>query len=94
MKRTKILATIGPSTNNYKTLKDLVLAGANGVRINLSHGSREENLKVINLAKQIRKELNTPLSIVIDTRGPEVRVGKFLDGKTTLKKIEEKIIDR
>lgn len=86
MKRTKILATIGPSTNNYKTLKDLVLAGANGVRLNLSHGSREENLRVVNLAKQIRQELNTPLAIVIDTRGPEIRVGRFLDGKATLKK--------
>lgn len=86
MQRTKILATTGPSTNNYKVLTDLILAGADGLRINLSHGTRAEHLKIINFAKQIRKELNIPLSIVVDTRGPEVRIGNIIGGSTMLKK--------
>ena len=86
MKRTKILATIGPSSNNYRTLSEIVLQGADGIRINLSHSSREEHLKVINLAKQIRDDFQVPLAIVVDTRGPEIRVGKFLNGSTLLKK--------
>jgi len=86
MKKTKILATIGPSSNNYKTLKEMIFHGLNGVRINLSHSTREEHLKVINLAKKLRDELNIPLSIVVDTRGPEVRVGKFIEGSVVLKK--------
>lgn len=86
MKKTKILATIGPSTNNYKILKDLILAGANGIRINLSHSSREEHQNIIDLVKRIRKELKTPISIVVDTRGPEIRVKQFLNGSVVLKK--------
>ena len=86
MKRTKILATIGPSCNDYKTMKELIHNGINGVRINLSHSTRDEHLKIIKLAKQLREELNTPLSIVIDTRGPEVRVGTFKKGSVQLKK--------
>ena len=86
MKKTKILATLGPSSNNHKTLKELVNAGANGIRINLSHSTREEHKKIIDIAKQVREELNTPLSIVVDTRGPEVRVGTFEQGSVTLKK--------
>ena len=86
MRKTKILATIGPACNNYKTLKDMVQNGLNGVRINFSHGSIEANQKIVDLAKQIRDELNVPLSIVVDTRGPEVRVLEFESGKITLKK--------
>ena len=86
MKRTKILATIGPSSDNYKVMKELIHNGINGVRINLSHSSRDKHLNIINLAKQLRDELNVPLSIVIDTRGPEVRVGRFEKGFVQLKK--------
>lgn len=86
MRKTKILATIGPACNNYKTLKEMVLAGLNGVRINFSHGSIEKNQVILDLAKQIRSELNVPLSIVVDTRGPEVRVRTFESGKIILKK--------
>jgi len=86
MRKTKILATIGPACNNYKTLKEMVQNGLNGVRINFSHGSEEANQKIVDLAKQIRNELNVPLSIVVDTRGPEVRVLEFETGKIVLKK--------
>lgn len=86
MRKTKILATIGPACNNYKTLKEMVQNGLNGVRINFSHGDVKTNQVIIDLAKQIRNELNVPLSIVVDTRGPEVRVTKFKNGKITLKK--------
>ena len=86
MKKTKILATLGPSSNDHKTVKELVQAGANGIRINLSHSTRDEHKKIIDIAKQVREELNTPLAIVVDTRGPEVRVGVFENGSATLKK--------
>jgi len=86
MKRTKILATVGPSCKDYKTMKELIHNGINGVRINLSHSTRDEHLKIINLAKKLRDELNVPLSIVVDTRGPEVRVGCFEKGCILLKK--------
>lgn len=86
MRKTKILATIGPACNNYKTLKEMVVAGLNGVRINFSHGSQQTNQQILDLAKQIREELNCPLSIVVDTRGPEVRVKQFKNGAVTLKR--------
>lgn len=86
MKKTKILATIGPSSCSKKVMRELILNGANGVRINLSHSTRDEHLKIINTAKELRDELKVPLSIVIDTRGPEVRVGKFVNGSAMLKK--------
>ena len=86
MRKTKILATIGPACNNYNTLKEMVLNGLNGVRINFSHGDIKTNQQIIDLAKQIRTELNVPLSIVVDTRGPEVRITKFKNGKVMLKK--------
>lgn len=86
MKRTKILATIGPSCDTPKVMKELIHNGINGIRINLSHGTREKHLEAINHAKQLRDQLNIPLSIVIDTRGPEVRVGQFEKGHIQLKK--------
>ena len=86
MRRTKIIATIGPATSTQKTLKELVLAGANVIRINCSHGSLQENQKKIDLIKSVRKELNVPLSVMLDTRGPEIRVGNFEKSKVELKK--------
>lgn len=85
MRKTKIIATMGPSSSNYKTFKSLVQAGLNVARINLSHGNIEQHQKVVDLIKQVRCELNTPVSIMIDTRGPEVRVKTFDGGQTILK---------
>ncbi|UVD81858.1 pyruvate kinase [Mycoplasma iguanae] len=79
-KKTKIIATIGPSSNNYETLKELVLAGVTTVRANFSHGTHEEQNGKFELAKQISKELNVPISLMLDTKGPEIRIGQMKDG--------------
>lgn len=86
MRKTKILATIGPACNTYKIMKEMVQSGLNGVRINFSHGNQQTNQIIIDTAKRVREELKCPLSIVVDTRGPEVRVKTFKDGKVVLKK--------
>lgn len=88
MRKTKIVCTIGPSSDNYDTLKNMALAGMNVARINFSHGTYEEQLKKTNLIKQIREELNIPVSILLDTKGPEIRIG-LLKEKILLKENEE-----
>ncbi|MFL1038933.1 pyruvate kinase, partial [Mycoplasmopsis synoviae] len=65
-KRTKLVATIGPSSDNYEMLKKLVQAGVTWVRANFNHGSYEEQKNKFNLAKQVSKELNLPLSLMLD----------------------------
>ena len=72
MRRTKIIATMGPATTSIKALKEIVLAGANVIRINCSHGSLEENQKKMDIINAVRKELNIPLAVMLDTRGPEL----------------------
>lgn len=84
MIRTKIICTIGPSVNSYEMITALVLAGMNIARLNFSHGTHEEHLKVINTLKAVRKELKVPLAIMLDTKGPEIRVRKFKDGEVKL----------
>jgi len=86
MKKTKIIATLGPSSNNAKTLKSMLDAGLNVARINFSHGNPEQNQATIDLIKSVREKANLPLAILVDTRGPEVRVKTFKDGYTTLKR--------
>jgi len=86
MRKTKIVATLGPATNNYKALKSIIQNGANVIRINFSHGSTEDRQVSIDLIKQVRNELNAPVAIMVDTRGPEVRVKTFEGGSGILKK--------
>ena len=86
MRKTKIVATLGPSTNNHKALKTIILNGANVIRINFSHGSIDQYQQSFDLIKQVRSELNIPVAIMVDTRGPEVRVKTFEGGSGILKK--------
>lgn len=83
MRKTKIICTIGPASNSKETIAKLIEAGMNISRLNFSHGSHEDNGKVINLVKEVRAELDKPVEILLDTKGPEVRTGKF-KGNTTL----------
>lgn len=76
MVRTKIICTIGPSVNSVEMITSLVKAGMNVARLNFSHGTHEEHLVVINNIKKVRKDLDIPLAIVLDTKGPEIRLGK------------------
>lgn len=86
MRKTKIVATLGPATQNYKDLKSVILSGANVIRINFSHGNIQDYEKSFNLIKQVREDLKLPVAIMVDTRGPEVRVKTFEDGSGILKK--------
>ena len=86
MRKTKIVATLGPATKNHKDLKSIILNGANVIRINFSHGNIEDYEESFSLIKQVREELKMPVAIMVDTRGPEVRVGTFEDGSGILKK--------
>ncbi len=79
-KRSKLIGTIGPSSNIYEVLKELVLSGLTCIRANFSHGSFDEHKSKFDLARQIQKELNIPISIMLDTKGPEIRLGQMKDG--------------
>jgi pyruvate kinase len=84
MTRTKIICTIGPACNTYEKIVGLCKAGMDVARINFSHGTHEEHLKVINHLKNARRELKIPLAIMLDTKGPEIRVGKIPGGEISL----------
>jgi len=84
--KTKILATVGPSSNNYATLLDLVKAGVDAFRLNFSHGTHEGHLKVFEYIQYINKKYNTTVSVLADLQGPKLRVGEIENGKIALKK--------
>ena len=85
MKKTKIVCTMGPACRNEATLTKMALAGMNVPRLNFSHGDYEEHKKNIDLIKKVREKLNIPLPIMLDTKGPELRIKTFKDHKITLK---------
>ncbi len=85
MRKTKIVCTIGPASESEEMIKKLCLAGMNVARLNFSHGSYEEHGARIERIKKIRKELNLPIAILLDTKGPEYRIGTFENGKIELK---------
>ncbi len=84
-RRTKIVATLGPASNDEKTLRALVEAGVNVFRLNFSHGTHEEQRARYNLVRAIEAEAGRPLGILMDLQGPKLRVGQFANGKITLK---------
>ena len=85
MRKTKIICTIGPACDNEETLTALCRAGMNVARLNFSHGTQEEHLRRINLIKKVREKLDLPIAIMLDTKGPEYRIGTFRDGPVTLR---------
>lgn len=84
-KRSKLIGTVGPSSENYEILRKLVLSGLTCIRANFSHGTHEEQKSKFENARKIQKELNIPLSIMLDTKGPEIRLGKMQDGAQLIK---------
>lgn len=82
MRRTKIIATIGPATRSEETIREMILAGANVIRINFSHGDHEYHGGTMEMLKKVRKEMGAPLAIMLDTKGPEVRTKLLKDGKS------------
>lgn len=77
LKKTKIVCTIGPASEKEEVLEELVRSGMNVARLNFSHGSHEEHLEKIKTIKKLRRKLNVPLGLMLDTKGPEIRIGTF-----------------
>ena len=80
MRKTKIICTIGPASANEKTLTQMCLAGMNVARLNFSHGSHKEHKEKIELIKRVRENLDMPIPIMLDTKGPEYRIKTFKNG--------------
>ncbi len=76
-KRSKIIATVGPSTNSYKSILALMKAGANGFRLNFSHGTHEERIEQIGWIRKASAEFGKPVAIIQDLQGPKIRLGDF-----------------
>jgi len=85
MRKTKIVCTLGPSCETKEMISKMYDAGMNVARINFSHGTHEEHLKKINIIKELREERHIPLPIMLDTKGPEFRTGKYKNGSIVLK---------
>jgi pyruvate kinase len=85
-RRTKIVCTLGPGTDSEGILRGLFSEGMNVGRLNFSHGSHEEHLVRIETFRRLRDELNIPAGVMLDTKGPEIRIRKFENGKIELKK--------
>ena len=84
MRKTKIVCTIGPACDSEEMLRAMMLAGMNVARLNFSHGTHAEHQVRIDRIKKLRTELGLPIAIMLDTKGPEYRIGTFEDGKITL----------
>ena len=84
MRRARIVCTLGPATDTYDQILELVKAGMNVARINASHGSHEEHEKRIDNVRAAAKELGTPVAVLVDLQGPKIRLGRFAEGPVQL----------
>ena len=89
----KIVATLGPSSSDYDTIKELHLAGADVFRLNMSHGTHDEIAKRHKIIRQIEDELSSPIAILADLQGPKLRVGQFKNGVEELTENEKFSLD-
>ncbi|MGM9899207.1 MAG: pyruvate kinase, partial [Bacilli bacterium] len=86
MKKTKIICTLGPASRDEIVLEKMVKYGMNVARLNFSHGTHEYHKESIELVKKVREKLHVPLAIMLDTKGPEIRLGDFEKESIYLKK--------
>ena len=89
----KIVATLGPSSSDYDTIKELHLAGADVFRLNMSHGTHDEIAKRHKIIRQVEDELSSPIAILADLQGPKLRVGQFKNGVEELTENEKFSLD-
>lgn len=92
-RRTKIIATLGPSTDDYNVLEKMVRFGVNVFRLNFSHGTKQEHIYRVNMVTEITKKLNCYVALLGDLQGPKIRVCKFQENKIFLKKHQIFILD-
>ena len=85
MRKTRIVCTLGPSSNTYETVKALAFAGMNVARFNFSHGTQESHLETFRVVSRVRSELHMPIATLLDTKGPEIRLKTFANGPVILK---------
>ena len=85
MRRTKIVCTIGPASNNEETMASMLEAGMNVARLNFSHGTHEEHKKTIEMFRKVRDRMEVSAAVMLDTKGPEIRLRLFENGGVTLK---------
>src|SRR5512137_757400 len=88
IRRTKIIATLGPASSSPEVIRQLIIAGMDVARLNFSHGSYESHEKIIKNLREISVELDIPVTIMQDLQGPKIRVGKMPGDQINLKKGE------
>src|SRR5689334_9450681 len=76
-KRAKILATLGPASNSYETILEMIESGVNGFRLNFSHGNHEEHGQRLEWARKASQEFGKPIAVLQDLQGPKIRLGDF-----------------
>jgi pyruvate kinase len=92
-RHTKIVATLGPASNDADVLERLIRAGVDVVRLNFSHGKAEDHINRANIVREAARRVGKPVAILADLQGPKIRVGKFENGKTLLEKGQKFILD-
>lgn len=92
MLKTKIICTLGPATDKKNILEALIQNGMDVARFNFSHGTHNEHLKRFNILKEIREKSNRPVAALLDTKGPEIRLGEFAKAQVQLKKGQQFIL--
>ena len=92
-KRTKIVATVGPSTSSEEVLKAMIEEGVNVFRVNFSHGVHQDHIEVIKKVRTVDEQLGTHSAILADLQGPKLRIGTFVQDKIELKKGQSFILD-
>ncbi|MEZ0232188.1 MAG: pyruvate kinase [Methylophilaceae bacterium] len=93
LRKTKIVATLGPSSNSREVLESLFDAGVDVVRLNFSHGTAQDHIDRAMLVREIATEKQRPVGILCDLQGPKIRIGKFIDGRILLKVGDKFILD-
>lgn len=84
IRKTKIVCTLGPASCTEEVIRELIIEGMDVARLNFSHGSYEDKLAIMNIVKKVRAELGKPVALLLDTKGPEIRVGTFKEHSVTL----------
>ncbi len=92
MRKTKIVCTIGPASEKEETLRELIRAGMNVARLNFSHGDHAGHAQKLERIRKVSREMNIPVAALLDTKGPEIRLGNFEGGKTELKEGQKFIL--
>ncbi len=92
MRRTKIVCTLGPATEDIEVLSEVIKGGMDVARLNFSHGDYAQHLNMLRNVKELRKRLNKPVALMLDTKGPEIRVKTFAGGKAFLRQGDTFII--